>query len=78
MLRYRRDEMVDPHTVKTLLSKYLLTEGFDFILDLDNSKGSWLVDERNGERYLDFFSMYVHGGLRTGCHARLFSPCLLH
>jgi len=36
-----------------------LTEGFDMILDLDRSEGSWFVDQRNGDRYLDFFSMYA-------------------
>jgi len=51
--------MIDPHKVKTLLAKHLLIEGFDFIVDLDKSKGSWLVDQRNRDRYLDFFSMYA-------------------
>jgi L-lysine 6-transaminase len=45
--------------VKKILSRHLLTEGYDIILDVDKSYGSWFVDERNGERYLDFFSMYA-------------------
>jgi L-lysine 6-transaminase len=36
-----------------------LTEGFDIILDLEKSEGSWFVDQRTGARYLDFFSMYA-------------------
>jgi L-lysine 6-transaminase len=51
--------MIAPHKVKTLLARHILTEGFDFIVDLDKSKGSWLVDQRNGDRYLDFFSMFA-------------------
>ena len=51
--------MIDPQKVKTLLARHILTEGFDFIVDLDKSKGSWLVDQRNGDRYLDFFSMFA-------------------
>jgi L-lysine 6-transaminase len=51
--------MIDPHKVKALLARYILTEGFDFIVDLDESRGSWLVDQRNGDRYLDFFSMFA-------------------
>jgi len=31
----------------------------DIIVDLENSKGSWFVDKRNGDRYLDFFSMFA-------------------
>ncbi|MDP2645864.1 MAG: L-lysine 6-transaminase [Desulfobacterales bacterium] len=51
--------MIDPKSVKKILSRHLLTEGFDIILDLNNSQGSWFVDQRTGERYLDFFSMYA-------------------
>jgi len=51
--------MIDPHEVKKLLARHLLTEGFDFIVDLEKSRGSWLVDQRNGARYLDFFSMFA-------------------
>ena len=51
--------MIDPHEVKKILARHLLTEGFDFIVDLEKSNGSWLVDQRNGTRYLDFFSMFA-------------------
>ena len=37
----------------------MLAEGFDIILDLEKSTGSWFVDQRNGDKYLDFFSMYA-------------------
>jgi len=51
--------VVQPQEVKESLSKHLLAEGFDIIFDTDRSSGSWLVDQRNGDRYLDFFSMYA-------------------
>lgn len=51
--------MIAPKDVKKSLQRHLLTEGFDLILDMDRSEGSWLVDQRNGDRYLDFFSMYA-------------------
>jgi len=51
--------VIDPNSVKKILSRHLLTEGLDIIFDLERSKGSWLVDQRDGERYLDFFSMYA-------------------
>ena len=51
--------MIPPTEIKKSLSRHLLTEGFDIILDVENSRGSWFVDQRSGERYLDFFSMYA-------------------
>ena len=51
--------MVSAQEVKNILSRHLLTEGFDIIFDPERSRGSWLVDRRNGDRYLDFFSMYA-------------------
>jgi MFS family permease len=34
----------------------MLADGFDVIVDLRNSQGSWLVDHRDGRRYIDFFT----------------------
>ena len=51
--------MIDPLKVKEKLSRHLLAEGFDIVFDVDKSLGSYLVDQRNGDRYLDFFSMYT-------------------
>jgi L-lysine 6-transaminase len=51
--------VIQAQDVKSSLSRHILTEGFEMILDLDRSEGSWFVDQRNGDRYLDFFSMYA-------------------
>ncbi len=51
--------MIKATEVKKVLAKHMLTDGFDVIVDLDKSHGSWLVDKRNGEEYLDFFSMFA-------------------
>ncbi|MEJ2110739.1 MAG: L-lysine 6-transaminase [Acidobacteriota bacterium] len=51
--------MIEPMDVKKSLARHILTEGFDIIFDMDRSEGSWLVDQRNGDRYLDLFSMYA-------------------
>jgi len=51
--------MVKATEVRKVLSKHMLADGFDVIVDLDKSHGSWLVDKRNGEEYLDFFSMFA-------------------
>jgi L-lysine 6-transaminase len=51
--------VIQPQDVKKTVARHLLAEGFDVIFDEDRSRGSWLVDKRNGDRYLDFFSMYA-------------------
>ena len=49
--------------IRNILSKNLLTDGFDPIIDLDKSLGSWIVDQRDGSKYLDMFSMYASGSV---------------
>jgi len=41
----------------------MLADGFDFVLDLERSRGSYLVDARDGSRYLDMFSFYASSAL---------------
>ncbi|WP_232662522.1 L-lysine 6-transaminase [Pseudonocardia sp. TRM90224] len=45
------------------LRKHLLVDGFDLVLDTRASKGSWIVDARTGERYLDLFSFFASAPL---------------
>jgi len=47
--------------VRELLGKNILADGFEPILDLENSHDSWLVDQRDNSEYLDMFSMYASG-----------------
>lgn len=51
--------MIAPQFVKSTISKHMLADGMDIIVDLERSKGSWLVDQRNGDKYLDCFSMFA-------------------
>lgn len=50
---------IQPNDVKNLLSRYILADGYDIILDLSRSQGVRLVDERNGDTYLDFFTFFA-------------------
>ena len=50
---------INAKNVKEILSKNILADGFDPIMDLENSKGSWIVDGVSGNRYLDMFSMFA-------------------
>ena len=47
--------------VRKILNNNILADGFEPILDLDNSHDSWIVDQRDGKEYLDMFSMYASG-----------------
>lgn len=51
--------MIAANQVKTIIGHHLLADGMDIIVDLEKSKGSWLVDQRNGDRYLDCFAMFA-------------------
>ena len=52
---------IKANDVRELLGKNILADGFDPILDLKESHDSWIVDKRNGEKFLDMFSMYASG-----------------
>ena len=50
---------VAPKNVHATLGRTMLADGLDFVLDLDASSGSWLVDARDGSRYLDLFTFFA-------------------
>lgn len=63
---------VTPDHVHETLAKHMLADGFDFVLDLDQSQGVWLYDSRGKKKLLDFFSFFAsnpvgmnHPGLKT-------------
>ena len=49
--------------VHARLARHLLVDGFDLVLDLDRSHGSWLVDARDGREYLDLFTFFASSAL---------------
>ena len=49
--------------VHTRLARHLLVDGFDLVLDLERSHGSWLVDARDGTEYLDLFTFFASSAL---------------
>ncbi len=50
---------INAKDVKKILSKNILADGFIPIMDLDKSKGSYIIDQCTGESYLDMFSMFA-------------------
>ena len=58
-----RSSRVAPSRVREILSRSMLADGFDLVLDLDRSEGSTLVDARSGERFLDMFTFFASSAL---------------
>ena len=50
---------VSAKEVRNILSKNILADGFSPIMDIEKSKGSYLVDQVTGDSYLDMFSMFA-------------------
>ncbi len=54
---------VTPDRVLEVLGRHVRTDGFDIVLDTEHSRGSWLVDARDGQRYLDLYSFFASAPL---------------
>ena len=55
--------MTRPADVHDALRRHLLLDGFDLVLDTAASRGSWVVDARDGSRHLDLFSFFASAPL---------------
>ena len=49
--------------IRSTLANNILADGFEPIINLEKSFGSWIVDHRNNDKYLDMFSMYASGAV---------------
>jgi L-lysine 6-transaminase len=54
---------ITPAQVHDTIARHMLADGFELVLDLDASKGSELVDARDGARYLDLFTFFASSAL---------------
>jgi L-lysine 6-transaminase len=54
---------IHPEEVQNTLRKYMLVDGFDFTLDLDESQGAYLYDSKHKKRLLDFFTFVASNPL---------------
>nr|WP_156765117.1 L-lysine 6-transaminase [Mycobacterium sp. 1245852.3] len=53
----------EPERVHEVLARSIQVDGFDFVLDLARSAGSYLYDARDGRRYLDMFTFFASSAL---------------
>jgi L-lysine 6-transaminase len=50
---------VQPAEVHNVLSRHMLADGYELVMDLRKSKGSWVFDARRGRNVLDFFTNFA-------------------
>ncbi len=55
----RPNKNITASNVHDILKKTMLVDGFDLVLDLEKSYDLTLVDQKTGNRYLDFFSFFA-------------------
>jgi L-lysine 6-transaminase len=57
-------ETINPaEKVREVIGKYMLADGFHLVLDLKNSYRNKIVDERNGDEYIDLFTFFASNPL---------------
>ncbi|MCP4131667.1 MAG: L-lysine 6-transaminase [bacterium] len=64
---------ITPKKVHKTLSKYILADGFDLVLDLKKSKGTWLYDSLREAFFLDFFTFFASSPIGYN-HPKLMEP----
>lgn len=67
---------ITPDKVYETISKKMSADGFGLVLDLKNSHGMHLVDEKTGDVYLDLFTFFASSPLGLN-HPKLMSPEVL-
>ena len=66
-------ETINPaESVREIIGKHMLADGFQLILDLKNSYRNKIVDDRNGDEYIDFFTFFASSPLGLN-HPKLIS-----
>jgi L-lysine 6-transaminase len=64
---------VSPSEVHTVLNRHMLADGFEIVVDLTKSHGSYLYDARTNRTLLDFFSFFASNALGMN-HPKLATP----
>ena len=64
---------ISPALAIPTLRRHMLVDGFDIVIDLEKSKGSYIVDARTGKRYLDFFTFVASSPVGLN-HPKMTAP----
>jgi L-lysine 6-transaminase len=65
--------MIHADKVHETLARHQLADGYPMVFDLERSHGSWLVDAKSGQEYLDAFTCFASWPVGYN-HARLKDP----
>ncbi len=55
------------------LSRHMLVDGFEIVIDLKKSRGTYIVDAKDGKRYLDFFTFVASSPVGLN-HPKMTTP----
>jgi len=64
---------VPPSEVHSTLSRHMLADGFEIVVDLQKSHGSYIYDSRSKRNLLDFFSFFSSNAVGLN-HPKLTTP----
>jgi len=64
---------VQPSEVHNVLARHMLADGYEIVMDLRKSHGSWVFDSRRGRSVLDFFTNFASIPIGYN-HPRLDNP----
>lgn len=64
---------IAPTDVHKTLSRHMLADGFDMVIDLKKSHGAYIYDSRYGKKFLDFFSFFGSSALGMN-HPKMMTP----
>ncbi len=64
---------VNPSEVHEVLNRHMLADGFELVVDLQRSQGSYLYDLRAGRKMLDFFSFFGSNAIGMN-HPKMTTP----
>ncbi|MDZ4744789.1 MAG: L-lysine 6-transaminase [bacterium] len=67
---------VSPENVLSELRQNMLVDGFEHILDMERSHGAYLVEQRTGKAYLDFFTCIASMPIGMN-HPRMTDPAFV-
>ena len=62
-----------PSEAHASMAKHMLVDGFDLIVDLKKSQGSYIYDSRSKRQFLDFFTFFASGAVGMN-HPKLTNP----
>ena len=65
--------VIQPSDVHHVLARHMLADGYDIVMDLKKSHGSWVFDSKRGRAVLDFFTNFASCPIGYN-HPRLETP----